>query len=79
MYRESKYLEPQALSLVERSIIHCPYLRRSPIVGFTVYMYTYTIYVRLCCCVFKYNKERSGDEEYMTIYNVSVIETDLAE
>ena len=36
MYMESKYLEPQAVSLVERSTIHCPYLRGSSIEGFTV-------------------------------------------
>ena len=30
-YRKSKYLGPQATSLVERFIIHCPYLG-----GFTV-------------------------------------------
>ena len=30
MYRESKYLESQAVSLVERSIVHSPYLRGSP-------------------------------------------------
>ena len=26
-YRKSKYLKPQVVSLVEMSIIHCPYLR----------------------------------------------------
>ena len=31
------YLGSQAVSLVERSIIHCPYLRGSTIGGFTVY------------------------------------------
>ena len=35
-YRESKLLGPQAVSFEERSIIHCPYLRRSTIRGFTV-------------------------------------------
>ena len=36
MYRDSKYLVSQVVSFVERSIIHCPYLRGSPIGGFTV-------------------------------------------
>ena len=36
-YRKSEYLEPQAVSLVERSIIlYCPYLRGPTIGGFTV-------------------------------------------
>ena len=36
-YKESKYLGPQTVSPVERSIIHCPYLRGSTIGGlFTV-------------------------------------------
>ena len=30
-YRKSKYLGPRAVSLVERSIIHCPYLGGSTI------------------------------------------------
>ena len=36
MYRNGKYLGPQAVSLVERSIIHCPYLGGSTMGGFTV-------------------------------------------
>ena len=35
-YRKSEYLGPQAVSLVERSIIHCPYLGGSTVGGSTV-------------------------------------------
>ena len=38
MYRESKYLGPQAVSLAERSIIHCPYLGGSTTGGFIVFI-----------------------------------------
>ena len=38
MYRESKYLVP-AVSLVERSITHSPYLGGSPIGGLTVFSF----------------------------------------
>ena len=36
VYRKSKYLGSQAVSFVERSIIHCPFLGGSTIGGFIV-------------------------------------------
>ena len=44
----SKYWGPQAVSLVERSIIHYPYLGGSTIGGFTVLCST--LYCELCPC-----------------------------